>query len=152
MDISPTAARYVLQALCGLADSPSPWLPAEMLAGLRRHHPGNHRNRPRTTSAARPTRPRAPALRAARKHRCVRFAPSRRTQPGKTCATGRGCLPMRDWCSLCRARENSCANRAVMFGINFGVSPGSTRGAIVVLLLVALTATVLWIVYRITNR
>jgi hypothetical protein len=39
-----------------------------------------------------------------------------------------------------------------MFGINFGVSPGSTRGAIVVLLLVALTATVLWIVYRITNR
>lgn len=39
-----------------------------------------------------------------------------------------------------------------MFGIYIGGLQGSTADAIVLLLLVALTALVLWIVYRIRNR
>jgi hypothetical protein len=39
-----------------------------------------------------------------------------------------------------------------MFGINFGGFRGTTDDAIVLLLLVAVTAVVLWVVYRISNR
>jgi hypothetical protein len=39
-----------------------------------------------------------------------------------------------------------------MIGINFGESPGSGTQAIVLLLLVVLTALVLWIVYRVRKR
>ena len=39
-----------------------------------------------------------------------------------------------------------------MFGINFGESPGSATEAIVLLLLIVLTALVLWIVYRVRKR
>jgi len=39
-----------------------------------------------------------------------------------------------------------------MFGIHIGGLQGSTANAIVLLLLIVLTALVLWIVYRISNR
>jgi uncharacterized membrane protein len=39
-----------------------------------------------------------------------------------------------------------------MVGINFGESPESSTEAIVLLLLIVLTALVLWIVYRVRKR